>query len=145
MMGIRNFKPTDLNKVYEIECKSFKDPYHPLFLLNLYELYQNTFFVAEENGILTGYVISRIVDDRGHILAIAVEPQHRGRGFGRALIETVVNRFKNLNIKEIWLEVRVSNSGAVEFYKKLGFRESGAIPYYYSDGEEAIILKKYLM
>lgn len=144
MIFIRNFKPKDLGKVYEIECESFADPYHVMFLLNLYELYRDTFFVAEKDGIVVGYVISRVVSDRGHVLAIAVDPKHRKKGIGRALMDVVEERLRESKAREIWLEVRVSNRGAIEFYKKLGFVERGFMPHYYSDGEDAIILKKYL-
>jgi ribosomal-protein-alanine N-acetyltransferase len=144
LIHIRRFKLTDLGRVYEIECKSFKDPYHVLFLLNLYELYHDTFYVAEKNGIVVGYVISRKVNTSGHILAIAVDPNHRRQGIGSILMEVVTDKLRREGAEEIWLEVRVSNTGAIQFYKKLGFEKKGYIPHYYSDGEDAIILKKYL-
>jgi ribosomal-protein-alanine N-acetyltransferase len=65
-------------------------------------------------------------------------------GIGRLLMETVIEKLKSYGVLEVWLEVRVSNISAIEFYKKLGFKRSGYAPSYYSDGEDAIILKKYL-
>ncbi len=142
MLLIRNFAPSDLNRVYEIERQSFKDPYHVMFLLNLYELYPDTFFVAELDGYVVGYVISRRVNTSGHIIAIAVALEHRGKGIGTALMAAVMQKFREMNIRDVWLEVRASNIEARNFYKKLGFTERRIVPLYYADGESAIILKK---
>ncbi len=144
MIIVRKFEPKDLNRVYEIECKSFKDPYHVMFLLNLYELYSETFFVAEMDGFVIGYVISRKVDGRAHIIAIAVDPVHRGMGIGRGLMEASMRAFESRVVREVYLEVRVSNVQAIRFYESLGFQKKGLLRCYYSDGEDGILLKKSL-
>jgi ribosomal-protein-alanine N-acetyltransferase len=141
MMLIRNFAPGDLTPVYDIESKSFPDPYDALFLLNLYQMYPETFFVAEVDGLVVAYVISRSVRDRGHIMAIAVDPPFRGRGIGTALMERTMMKMKEMNLKGIWLEVRVSNTRARAFYRKLGFTEKRILPGYYSDHEDAVVLE----
>ncbi len=139
-MVIREFNIKDLRRVYEIERKSFKDPYHPLFLLELYDLFPSTFLVAEVNFRVVGYVIARKINGEGHIIAIAVDPEYRRRGIGSALMHEVIERLRNKGVKKIWLEVRVSNKEAIEFYKCLGFSIDCVSPHYYSDGEDAIIL-----
>lgn len=144
MLMIRKFRPSDLQRVYEIESQSFKDPYHPLFLINLYELYGETFLVAEVDGQVVGYVIARKVNSKGHIIAIAVAPEHRCRGIGRALMLAVEEELKKRGVSELWLEVRVSNRRAVSFYRRLGYVEKGILKGYYSDGEDAMLLKKYV-
>ncbi len=137
---IRTFVPSDLNRVYEIEIRSFKDPYHPLFLLNLYKAYHYSFFVAEINSFVVGYVTSRIVEGRGHILAIAVDRNYRRKDIGRALMDRVIEYLLKNSIKTVQLEVRISNTQAIKFYKSLGFREAKIIPRYYQDGESGILL-----
>ncbi|MFQ5888128.1 MAG: ribosomal protein S18-alanine N-acetyltransferase [Candidatus Hydrothermarchaeales archaeon] len=144
LIKIRPFKPSDLNRVYEIESRSFKDPYHPLFLLNLYEAYHQSFFVVEINSLVVGYVLSRIVEGKGHVLAIAVDQKYRRRGIGKALMGRVVDYLVRNGVNMIQLEVRISNISAIEFYKSLGFREGGIISRYYQDGENAILLIKEL-
>jgi len=142
MILIRNFTPGDLEAVYDIESKSFPDPYDALFLLNLYQMYPDTFFVAEMDGLLVGYVISRQVLDRGHVMAIAVDPSFRGMGVGTALMERTMDKMREMNLKGIWLEVRVSNDRARSFYRALGFVERRILPGYYSDQEAAVVLEK---
>ncbi len=142
MIFIREFNPGDLGRVYEIECRSFEDPYHPLFLMNLHEAYHDTFLVALENERAVGYAISRVVNLSGHIIAIAVDPENRTGGIGNALMGATIKRLKDFGVKNVWLEVRISNYGAIDFYKKLGFAEGGIIRAYYLDLEDAIILKR---
>ncbi len=142
MIFIRNFRPADLSRVYDIEKRSFKDPYHVLFLINLYDLYPDGFFVAEKDGIVIGYVISRVIDTKGHILAIAIAPQHRMQSIGRALMDRVIQHFMEKGVRSVWLEVRASNNSALIFYKKLGFHELKTIKGYYSDKEDAVVLEK---
>lgn len=144
MIIIRGFRVSDLGRVYEIEKKSFKDPYRPLFLLNLYELLPDSFLVAEENGAAVGYIIARICEGKGHIMAIAVDPTRRRRGIGMALMRAITSYFLRNNVPEMWLEVRASNKSGIRFYKSLGFVERGISSQYYSDGESAVILTKRL-
>jgi len=142
MFVVRGFHLKDLNRVHEIEKNSFKDPYPLLILLNLYELYPETFLVAERDGLVVGYLIARPTDRKGHILALATDPRHRRQGVGRTLIATIVDLFHRGNVGELWLEVRASNRKAVRFYKNLGFLGVGKALGYYADGEDAIVLKK---
>ena len=142
MIFIREFNVGDLGRVYEIESKSFTDPYHPIFLLNLYETYPQTFLVALENEIVVGYVISRVVDVGGHIIAIAVDPGKRRMEIGKTLMMETLKRLKTSGVNNVWLEVRISNQDAIEFYWKLGFVKGGIVRCYYSDSEDAVILKR---
>jgi ribosomal-protein-alanine N-acetyltransferase len=105
-------------------------------------MYPDTFFVAEMDGLLVGYVISRQVLDRGHVMAIAVDPSFRGMGVGTALMERTMDKMREMNLKGIWLEVRVSNDRARSFYRALGFVERRILPGYYSDQEAAVVLEK---
>jgi len=54
----------------------------------------------------------------------------------------VLDRLTSHNADECFLEVRVSNSSAIALYRSIGFEEGRHIPYYYKDGEEAILMYK---
>jgi ribosomal-protein-alanine N-acetyltransferase len=142
MISLREFNIGDLGRVYDIESRSFTDPYHPIFLLNLYETYPKTFLVALENEIVVGYVISRVIDSTGHIIAIAVDPEKRRREIGKILMIETMKRLRSSGVNNVWLEVRMSNREAIEFYRTLGFVKGGIVRGYYSDSEDAIILKR---
>lgn len=139
---IRRFTLSDLDRILEIEGKAFpKSPYEAATFLNLYWLYPETFLVylrrtrGWERGKILGYII---FSRRGHIISIAVDPEWRRHGIGKALIETAVNHPR---VKKVHAEVRVSNKPAQAFYEKLGFRVVDVVSNYYGD-EDALIIEK---
>jgi ribosomal-protein-alanine N-acetyltransferase len=99
------------------------------------------FLVAELDGKVVGYVIGVIRwGFTGHILAIAVDPPFRRRGVGSALLISMLDRLRASGAREVRLEVRKSNVGAQRFYSKIGFVKQEEVPYYYEDGESAIVM-----
>jgi len=58
---------------------------------------------------------------RGWVNYLAVRPDHRGRGFGRLLMADAERRLRALGCAKLNLQVRGSNTAAIEFYRRLGF------------------------
>lgn len=103
-----------------------------------------TFLVAEtEDGTgVAGYVIALDAADEGEILNLAVAPDGRRRGLGRALVEEVLAELSERGARDIYLEVRESNAAARALYAAHGFREVGRRPgYYRRPVEDAIVLR----
>ncbi len=138
---IRPFSFPDMDRLLHIERQSFpKSPYDWATFINLYWLYPETFWVyvdterdQEENPIRGYIVFSR----DGHIISIAVHPQHRRRGIAKELLEKAL---KTLHPRKLWAEVRKSNKGAQAFYLKMGFQIVDEVPNYYGN-EDALIVQ----
>ena len=144
MVHIRQFKPTDFWKVMEIEKDAFQED-NPYEHMQLYENLSNGFFVADVGGIVAGYVVCVLTENyEGRIFSIAVDSKFRRCGIGSQLLERAFKLFKDCKVKSIRLEVRTTNINAQSLYRKLGFSEAGYIPRYYSDGENAIVMRRYL-
>ena len=142
---IREVLREDLKQIAEIEKASFKDPY-PLSLLGLLSTLSPEFFlVAEYSGRIVGYASALLErKNSAHLVSLAVHPDYRRLGVARGLMEALIEKLRARGVKEISLEVRVSNKAARELYKALGFREEGIIEAYYEDGENAITMRKTL-
>lgn len=86
-----------------------------------------TGYIWEENHKIIGNI--SLVPFRHHkkkiyLLAnIAVHPNHRRKGIAYALTEKAMQHIREKNIKDVWLNVRADNVGAIELYQKLGFTE----------------------
>lgn len=96
--------------------------------------------VAEVQGGVAGFIVWRLTGPgEGEILNLAVWPQHRRRGVATRLMESVL-AIPGLS----WfLEVRESNLPARRLYERLGFRETGRRPCYYTDtGESAVVMRR---
>lgn len=136
---IRKARIGDIPSVYQIEARSFKDPYSPLLLMKFLALYPYGFFAAEEAGKIIGYAIFREVAQKGHVIAIAVEEGHRRRSIGTQLLKKAMDVFRQRGAVGVWLEVRVSNLQAQRFYMDRGFERMTTVRGYYEDGEDAEI------
>ena len=90
---------------------------------------------------LAGYAGLWLMVDEAHITTIGVRPQFRGRGYGELLLVTLVEAALDINARWLTLEVRVSNAGAQNLYRKYGFRDAGTRKRYYTDNnEDALIM-----
>jgi ribosomal-protein-alanine N-acetyltransferase len=139
---IRRFSFADLDRILKIERQAFpKSPYDLATFHNLYRFYSETFwvYVQRTHGWQKGQILGYIVFARdGHIISIAVDPEWRKKGVGKALLERAMHQPR---IKKVRAEVRVSNKGAQAFYEQMGFRVVRVIPNYYGD-EDALIVEK---
>jgi [ribosomal protein S18]-alanine N-acetyltransferase len=79
---------------------------------------------------------------KGHVVSIAVMPQHRRKGVAKALITKALEGMEYYKAKQCFLEVRVTNDAAISLYKKLGFEVTRTLNGYYSDGEDAYVMTK---
>jgi ribosomal-protein-alanine N-acetyltransferase len=99
--------------------------------------------IAELNGQICGFLVARITGDEAEILNAAVDPAHRRKGIGSALLTTAISSAQAQNAKTIYLEVRESNSAAVSFYQRHGFEKTAQRRGYYSSPtENAVVMKK---
>ena len=123
--------------------------------MNLYKRYPDAFIVAESNKKIVGYIMSRIetgipsfkmlgVTKKGHVISIAVLPEHQQKGIAYSLMLEATQAMVNYNAKECYLEVRTSNMPAVGLYKKLGFEVARTLRNYYADGENAFLMSRNL-
>lgn len=100
------------------------------------------FWVAKEGERLLGFCGLSQSFEQGDILNIAVDPAHRQKGVGAALLRTAVEAFTALGGKELFLEVRASNVPARRLYEKCGFLPIGTRHNYYQQpAEDGIIYK----
>lgn len=90
---------------------------------------------AEAGERTVGFALSRLLMDEAELLLLAVEPDARGQGVGRALIERTVEIAVGKGAHRLLLEVRDGNQ-ALDLYQGSGFSEIGRRRDYYrgSDG-----------
>ena len=141
---VRQFEKVDINRVLEIEMTSFLDG-DALLYLELHDEWPQGFLVAELEGTIIGFIVLVMNSDgEGRIFALAIDARYRGRGVGRTLLKAAFNILRKRKIGYVRLEVRLSNHVAQQLYRSTGFMEVGLVPYYYKDGEAAILMRKVL-
>jgi [ribosomal protein S18]-alanine N-acetyltransferase len=90
-------------------------------------------------GEVTGFLVGREVVDEAEVFAFAVTPKYRRQGHGGALVSAAIDGMRSRGVKNLFLEVRESNLGAIAFYERIGFSRIGRRKVYYKDPEEAAI------
>lgn len=153
----RLFQPSDIERVVYINRRCLPENYTSLFFMDLYKRFPSTFIVAQEENEVVGYIMCRIetgistfnilkVVKKGHIVSIAVLPENQRRGIASELVrKATFNMSKDFRSKECYLEVRTSNSPAIELYKKHRFEIRRLVRGYYADGEDAYVMSKKLV
>ncbi|PMB77169.1 MAG: ribosomal-protein-alanine N-acetyltransferase [Fervidicoccus fontis] len=144
--SIESASMRDLKEVYEIELSSFpRYPYSISVLVSFLTLFPELFLIARHEERIVGYIAGFMEkEDRGHIASIAVRQEYRGRGIGRKLLEEEENKMRNLNVKEVVLEVSENNEVAIRLYTSMGYKKIKRVKNYYPDGSAAFIMKKTL-
>lgn len=139
---VREASEKDLDVLYRFEQgvveveRPFDSTLRPglIHYYNLRELIRSTnalLLVAEVDGkvIASGYVR---IDPSKEYLAhthhayfgfMYVEPEFRGRGINKKIMDELKVWVKNQNVTELRLEVYVENASAIRAYEKLGFKQ----------------------
>ena len=91
--------------------------------------------------MVTAYGGMLITVDEGQITNIAVHPDHRRKGYGAAITRALLRHAKDARLESVSLEVRASNTAAIELYKKAGFVEMGRRKGFYAKPtEDALVM-----
>jgi ribosomal-protein-alanine acetyltransferase len=110
------------------------------------EIQQACQFVAEApDAQIIGWCACRVIWPEAELLKIAVKKENRERGVGRSLFKHLFEELQKRKVTSLFLEVRLGNRIALDFYERHGFVHVGARPGYYSNPpDSAMILKKNL-
>ncbi len=142
-MIITNMKPEHIDQIVQLEKLCFADPWDEKSVA--YELTNPLalWLVAEEKGVVAGYIGSQTCIDETDMMNVAVHPDFRRRGIAGNLVSALIEALKEKGSLRLTLEVRESNAGAIALYDSLGFAQVGLRKNYYRHPKEnALILRK---
>jgi ribosomal-protein-alanine N-acetyltransferase len=138
-------RPADVPAVHRIERLSYSVPWSEPTFRGLLQRADAELLVVELDGQLAGYAVFWQVLDQGELGNVAVDPVHRRRGLARRLVAAVMERAGERGVRELFLEVRPSNTGARQLYESLGFARVGQRRNYYQEPvEDAVVMRVFL-
>jgi len=125
-----------------IERQVYPRPWSPnLFLSEMSDLRNRTYLVARIGKEVVGYGGVMSYGDEAHITTIAVDSDHHRRKIGTRLLYELVTDGIRMGARAVSLEVRMSNTGAQDLYRRFGFRPVGVRKGYYQEtGEDALVM-----
>lgn len=136
---VRAMRPADLPGVVAIEGEAFTTPWSEETFRSLFDRPPWVLLVLEEEGGasgIAGYAVLGCVMEQGELANIAVRSRDRGKGLGGLLLEHVVREAMARGVRQLFLEVRVSNTAAAGLYTAHGFQEIGVRKNYYEEPRE---------
>ncbi|MGD8377816.1 MAG: ribosomal protein S18-alanine N-acetyltransferase [Acidobacteriota bacterium] len=141
--GVRPMWDDDVAEVVNLERQSFSMAWTPSGFRH--EIHENPYarclVVRHADGVLAGYASIWILDRQMLVNNVAIAPAFRRRGLGRALMEHLIRTAREADCLAALLEVRPTNRPALAMYRRLGFRKAAVRRHYYTDGEDALVLR----
>ena len=135
----RSEEENQLIKLWEV-CgliRAANDPYRDI-AIKLAE-YPDRLLVAEHQSTIVGSVMVGYEGHRGWINYLAVHPDVRRQGLGRALMQCAEQLLLELGCPKINLQIRRGNTDVIAFYEKIGFSEDAVV----SMGKRLTRLRRY--
>jgi ribosomal-protein-alanine N-acetyltransferase len=132
----------DLPRVLEIENVNYEFPWSEGIFKDCFRAISYTNWICEApDESIVGYCIISVAAGEAHIMNISVNPRFQRQGAGRRMLEHLIE-YARPRAEKVFLEVRPSNPGAIDLYRKTGFREIGIRKNYYpaKNGKEDAIM-----
>jgi ribosomal-protein-alanine N-acetyltransferase len=145
--AIRDFKPEDFESLWRMDQECF--PPGISYSRQELKLYMRrrgaiTLVAADSDGKIGGFLVTQD-GPTGHIITIDVAAPARRSGVGSLLLRAAEDRLLAAGAKAVGLETAVDNLGALAFYKRHGYSVVKTWPRYYSNGVDALVMRKELV
>ncbi|MCW8956146.1 MAG: ribosomal protein S18-alanine N-acetyltransferase [Gammaproteobacteria bacterium] len=136
----------DVPRVMEIETRVYPHPWTEGIFRDCIRVGYSC-WVYEIEGQIQGYALISIAANEAHVLNICIAKEFQGRGFGKKLLYKLLDVAEQSEVDSVFLEVRDSNTQAIQLYEQEGFNRIGLRKAYYpaDDGrEDAIVFARAL-
>jgi ribosomal-protein-alanine N-acetyltransferase len=144
---IRDFKPEDFETLWRLDQECFAPGIaYSKQELRAYIRHRGAFTlvaVDPDDGKTQGFIVAH-AGPTGHIVTIDVSQKARRASVGSTLLRSAEERLRDAGSQAVGLETAVDNLAALSFYKRHGYMVMRTWPHYYSNGVDALVLKKAL-
>ena len=121
----RRLESKDLDRVCELEERSFSMPWKKCDFEDLLARDESVYFVILADGVLVGTAGYTFNGYEGYINNVVIDENYRGKGLSKVLLTRLLEYGKSQGVFEFTLEVRVGNKPANGLYESLGFVNEG--------------------
>lgn len=131
---IREMVAADVEAVSKIEEAAYNYPWsRGIFRDCLMAGYECA--VLDSGVEVIGYSIVSVAAAEGHILNLCVDRQYQGLGYGRHMLNHILDHAYAVRMQRLFLEVRPTNVAAIHLYREAGFQQLGVRKAYYKAAE----------
>lgn len=142
---IREMHPEDLEQVIRIEHEIFLFPWSIInFSDSIKAGYHCRVLVQPNSDLVMGYGILMTGPGEAHVLTLGVGAAWQSQGLGRKMLRYLIELSRKHQAEFVLLDVRESNTGAINLYERLGFQQIAVRKGYYPamcGREDALVMK----
>jgi len=146
--AIRDFKPEDFDALWQMDQECFPPGIsYSRRELSAYMRQRGAFTLIATNSTaksIAGFIVA-YGGPTGHIITIDVAVTARRSGVGSLLLRAAEDRLRDSGSHAVGLETAVDNIAALSFYKRHGYNVIRTWPRYYSNGVDALVMRKELV
>ena len=144
-LAIRDFTPEDFETLWQMDQDCFPAGIsYSKQELNSYIRRRGSFTLVAtdlDQGQARGFIVVH-AGSTGHVITIDVVAGQRRSGVGSLLLRAAEDRLRTAGSRAVGLETAVDNLAALAFYKRHGYNVMRTLPRYYSNGVDALVMKK---
>lgn len=138
---IRPVRSQDIARIAKLERQIFSEPWSAESLEEARQRQDNIFLVAICEEQVAAYALCYGTMDEGEIPTIATNPSFLHMGIGTKLLQSLLRECYKRGIRQVFLEVRVSNEKAQGLYHKCKFEVVGCRKDFYRfPTEDALVM-----
>ena len=142
--AIRDFTPKDFETLWRMDQECFPAGIsYSRRELNAYIRRRGAFTLVATDATdeISGFIVA-FSGRTGHVITIDVSAKARRSGAGSRLLTAAEQRLRANGSTSVGLETAVDNAAALSFYKRHGYSVVGTWPRYYSNGVDALVMRK---
>jgi ribosomal-protein-alanine N-acetyltransferase len=148
--GVGWFRPmlyADVKEVLAIERRVYDFAWTEGILRDCLRAGYHCRVLETPHGFIQAYAVMSAAVGEAHLLNLCVRPESQGRGLSRRMLDHLLEWARSQQVKTVFLEVRLSNTRAVQLYASAGFCEVGLRLGYYPSAngrEDALVMAREL-
>ena len=137
---------SDVQQVMKIEREVYEFPWTERIFMDCIRVGYQCWMALQQQRVV-GHAVISVTAGESHILNLSIGKENQRQGFGRQFIEFLVDEARARDAQTMLLEVRPSNTPAINCYNAAGFNEIGSRKDYYpANGgrEDALLFARHI-
>ncbi len=145
-LWFRRMTLEDVERVMKVENEVYEFPWTDRIFSDCIRVGYSCWLALQRQN-LVGHSVISVTADESHMLNLSISSEYQRRGFGRSFIEFLIKEAQAKHAKTMLLEVRASNTAAINCYTAAGFNEIGSRKHYYparKGREDALLFARHI-
>ena len=137
----------DVERVMKVEQEVYEFPWTEKIFSDCIRVGYYCWLALQRQNIV-GHAVISVSAGESHMLNLSIAREYQRRGFGKEFIEFLIQQAQAKQAQTMLLEVRPSNTAAINCYNSAGFNEIGLRKGYYpapEGREDALLFARHIV